>query len=147
MEHLHEFEISRRTIGFVPGRKCALLERWPTPRRPIKPRKPPTRWSRRLKRLNDESLTLASFKLDDSLPEGPTLPGAFGDMSPNLGKLMDRIDQAAKDDKIFGIMLHINDPQLGRGKVNELRQLSLGPAKPARRSTPTSMNRQGRVIC
>ena len=73
------------------------------------------------KAKSHQSLTLASFKLDDSLPEGPTLPGAFGDMSPNLGKLMDRIDQAAKDDKIFGIMLHINDPQLGRGKVNELR--------------------------
>jgi protease IV len=66
-------------------------------------------------------LTLASFMLDESYPEGPGQPGIFGEMSPNLGKIIERMDKAAADDKIFGIVIHINDAELGRGKVDELR--------------------------
>jgi len=66
-------------------------------------------------------LTLASFMLDESYPEGPGQPGIFGEMSPNLSKIIERIDKAAADDKVFGIVLHLDDAQLGLGKVNELR--------------------------
>ncbi|HZZ26473.1 MAG TPA: signal peptide peptidase SppA [Pirellulales bacterium] len=66
-------------------------------------------------------LTLASFMLDESYPEGPTQPGIFGEMQPNLGRLMERMNKAADDDKIYGIVIHINDADLGRGKVDELR--------------------------
>ena len=38
-----------------------------------------------------------------------------------MGKLIERIDQAANDDKLFGIVLRLNEPTLGRGKVDELR--------------------------
>jgi len=65
--------------------------------------------------------TLASLKLDESYPEGPGQPGIFGDLSPNLAKMIERIDKAAADDKVFGIMLHLDSAELGRGKVDELR--------------------------
>ena len=64
---------------------------------------------------------LAGFTLDESYPEGVAIPGALGDRMPNMGKLIERIDQAAGDDKLFGIVLRLNEPTLGRGKVDELR--------------------------
>jgi protease IV len=66
-------------------------------------------------------LTLASFMLDESYPEGPGQPGIFGELSPNLGKIIERINKAASDDKIFGIVIHLNDAELGLGEINELR--------------------------
>src|SRR5262249_9191521 len=57
----------------------------------------------------------------ESYPEGPGQPGIFGELSPNLSKIMERIDKAAADEKIYGIVLHIDDAQLGLGKVNEMR--------------------------
>ena len=66
-------------------------------------------------------LTLASFMLDESYPEGPGQPGIFGEMSPNLGKIIERMDKAAGDDKVFGIVIHLDDAELGLGKVDELR--------------------------
>ena len=50
-------------------------------------------------------------------------------MSPNLAKMIERIDKAAADDKIFGIMIHLNDAALGRGKVDELRSAILRARK------------------
>jgi len=65
--------------------------------------------------------TLATITLDESYPEGPGQPGVFGDLSPNLAKMIERIDKAAADDKLFGIVLHLEDASLGRGKIDELR--------------------------
>ncbi len=73
--------------------------------------------------------TLATFTLDESYPEGPGQPGIFGDLSPNLAKMIERIDKAAADDKVFGIMIHLEDAQLGRGKVDELRSAILRARK------------------
>lgn len=66
-------------------------------------------------------LSLASFMLDEAYPEGPGQPGIFGELSPNLSKLIERIDKATADDKLYGIVLHLDDAQIGLGKVNELR--------------------------
>ncbi|HEY2828441.1 MAG TPA: signal peptide peptidase SppA, partial [Pirellulales bacterium] len=66
-------------------------------------------------------LNLASFDLDESYPEGAGQPGIFGELSPNLAKLIERIDKAAADSKMYGIIIHLNDPQVGRGKLDELR--------------------------
>ncbi len=66
-------------------------------------------------------VTLASFDFDESYPEGPGQPGIFGDITPNLAKIMERLDKAAADDKIFGILIHLDESGLGRGKVDELR--------------------------
>ena len=40
--------------------------------------------------------TLASLKLDESYPEGPGQPGIFGDLSPNLAKMIERHRQGSR---------------------------------------------------
>jgi protease IV len=66
-------------------------------------------------------LTFASLTLNADYPEGPGQPGVFGEMAPNLSKIIERIDSAAGDEKLTGLMLHIDGLELGRGKVGELR--------------------------
>src|SRR4029077_2494989 len=66
-------------------------------------------------------VTLAGFNFDESYPEGPGQPGIFGELQPNLAKIIERLDKAAADDKISGILIHLEDSSLGRGKVDELR--------------------------
>ena len=65
--------------------------------------------------------TLALFALDSDLPEGPSAGGFLGDLAPGLHKIIERIDRAAKDDKIGGIVLRLQNPALGSAKVGELR--------------------------
>ena len=74
-------------------------------------------------------LSLASFKLNESFPEGPGQPGIFGELSPNLSKIVERIDKAAADSKIYGIVLSLDDVEMGRGKVDELRSAILRARK------------------
>jgi protease-4 len=50
-------------------------------------------------------------------------------LSPNLAKMIERIDKAAADDKVFGILIHLDDAALGRGKVDELRSAILRARK------------------
>lgn len=66
-------------------------------------------------------ISLAEIDIDESYPEGPGQPGVFGDLKPNLAKIIERIDKATADDKVAGIMLHLEDVELGRGKLAELR--------------------------
>ncbi len=54
-------------------------------------------------------------------PEGPTEAGPFGDMQPSLGKLIERLDEAKSDKDVRAVWLRIEDLELGRGKVNEVR--------------------------
>ena len=68
-----------------------------------------------------ETIRWAQIKVSGSLPEGPSLPGLFGDISETLNLLFARLDAAAKDDKIQGIILKIENPQLGSGGIHELR--------------------------
>jgi protease-4 len=65
--------------------------------------------------------TLALFALDSDLPEGPGQGGLLGDLAPSLHKVVERIDRAAKDDKIGGIVLRLQSPSLGSGTIGELR--------------------------
>ncbi len=81
-------------------------------------------------------LQLASFMLDEAYPEGPGQPGIFGELSPNLSKVIERIDKAAADDKLYGIVIHLDDASLGLGKINELRAAIARRARPARKCTP-----------
>ncbi len=67
------------------------------------------------------SARLAEIEIKGSLPEGPTQEGLFGEVSANLTKILDRLDAAAKDDKIKGVLLEIRDPDIGRAKINEIR--------------------------
>ena len=65
--------------------------------------------------------TVVRFSLDGEYPEGPGEPGMFGEMQPSLGKLIQRLDEAKADKDVKAVWLRIEDVELGRGKVNEVR--------------------------
>ena len=64
---------------------------------------------------------LAVLDIDSTFPEGPEQDGLFGEVSVNLTKILERMDQAKNDAKIAGVLLRIRDPQVGRGKLDEFR--------------------------
>src|SRR5580658_9796198 len=72
---------------------------------------------------NDAKLiaNLGVIELSGEYPEGASRDGLFGEMAPNLTRIIERLNGAAKDDKVSGIILEFRGPQLGRGKIAELR--------------------------
>ena len=66
--------------------------------------------------------TWAHIELKGSYAEGPAMMGLFGDVSESLAEAISRLDKAAKDDAITGVVLKIDGPSIGRGKLNEFRQ-------------------------
>ena len=69
-----------------------------------------------------EKLIAAHIELKGALREGPALPGLFGEVEETFASVLKRFDKAADDDDVDAIVLHINGPTLGWGKLNELRQ-------------------------
>ncbi len=67
------------------------------------------------------TVSWAEIKISGSLPEGPSLPGLFGEIGQTMNRLFERLDAAAKDNKIKGIVLKINNPSLASGGIHELR--------------------------
>ncbi|WP_425401042.1 signal peptide peptidase SppA [Aeoliella sp.] len=65
---------------------------------------------------------LAQLVLSSSLPEGPGGTGLFADIQVDLRSMLQRIERAAEDDDIHGLVLNIENPSLGRGTINELRE-------------------------
>ncbi|HEX4141907.1 MAG TPA: signal peptide peptidase SppA [Pirellulales bacterium] len=65
--------------------------------------------------------TLASVMLKEDYAEGTAPAGLFGELKPHLRDVIERLDKAAKDDKVSGVVLRIRSPELGLGKVDELR--------------------------
>src|SRR5262249_61248874 len=68
-----------------------------------------------------KKVTLASIAVKDDYPEGVASEGIFGEMKPHLHELVNRLDKAAKDDKISGVVLRLREPDIGLAKVAELR--------------------------
>jgi protease IV len=68
-----------------------------------------------------KKLTVAVIPLKEDYPEGPAPAGLFGELKPHLRDMIERLDKAAKDDKVAAVMLRIRSPELGRGKVDEIR--------------------------
>ena len=64
---------------------------------------------------------LAQFIVKDSLPESLGQSGPFGEMQLDLRELVSRIDRAADDSSIAGAVLDIRSPDVGRGRIYELR--------------------------
>ena len=64
----------------------------------------------------------AEFVLKGALPESPGGSGPFADISIDLRKQIARIDRAANDDTIGGMVLRLQQFGMGRGQVNELRK-------------------------
>ena len=63
----------------------------------------------------------AEFILSGTLPESPGGSGPFADINIDLRKQIARIDRAAEDDKIEGLVLRLRDFGIGRGGREELR--------------------------
>ena len=64
---------------------------------------------------------LAQFVLKDSVPESLGESGPFGSVRLDLRETISRIDKAADDHSIAGAVLDIRNPEIGRGKIYELR--------------------------
>jgi protease-4 len=69
---------------------------------------------------NSKKIRLAHIIIEGALPESPGEMSLFGDLGIDLRKTLARIEKAADDDDIAGIVLVINT-EIGRGKLNELR--------------------------
>ncbi len=68
-----------------------------------------------------EKVRLALLTLKDSMPETSNQAGPFGEAKLDLRETMKRFEKAAKDKNVAGLILDIQSPELGRGKVEELR--------------------------
>ncbi|MHC4875856.1 MAG: signal peptide peptidase SppA [Planctomycetota bacterium] len=63
----------------------------------------------------------AEITIKGSYPEGASMPGIFGAAVENLAGVLQRLDRAATDEELAGVLLVIDSPSLGWGKLNELR--------------------------
>jgi protease-4 len=66
--------------------------------------------------------TFAEIEIKGSYAEGPVLPGLFGELTENLETAIARLDKAAGDDKIDGVILKIHGPTIGWAKMNAFRK-------------------------
>lgn len=67
----------------------------------------------------------AHIILKGSYPEGPQMPGLFGDVTESLAQAVKRLEKAADDKSLSGVILHIKGTEVGWAKLNELRQAIL----------------------
>jgi len=69
-----------------------------------------------------EPLHFGHIEIKGAYPEGAEPISLFGNAVETLADAVGRLDKAAADEKLNGVILRINDPTLGWAKVNELRQ-------------------------
>jgi protease IV len=68
-----------------------------------------------------KKVRFALLTLKETLAESAGQMGPFGDVQLDLRELVNRLDKAADDKSIGGVVLNIQNPALGRGKIEELR--------------------------
>ncbi len=66
--------------------------------------------------------TWAHIEIKGGYPEGAQMPGLFGDVTEGLSDGIARLDKAAADDDLAGVLLRISGPSIGWAKLNEFRQ-------------------------
>ena len=64
---------------------------------------------------------IAHIGLRGSIPDGVGQGGLLADVSPHLHRIVERLDKAAKDARVKGVLLSIESPSLGRARAAELR--------------------------
>jgi len=64
---------------------------------------------------------IAHITLAGSIPEGIGQGGLLADVSPHLHRIIERLDKAATDSRVQGVVLSIESPGLGRARADELR--------------------------
>ena len=67
-------------------------------------------------------VTWAHIEIKVAYPEGARTPGLFGDITESLPEAIARLEKAADDEKLTGLVLEIKDPSLGWARLNDLRQ-------------------------
>lgn len=72
-------------------------------------------------RAKGDKVRLALFTLKDALQETSGQVSPFGETQLNLREIVNRLEKAAKDKSIAGVVLDIQNPAIGRGKIDELR--------------------------
>ncbi len=63
----------------------------------------------------------AEIRLKGTYPEGTQMPGLFGDLVESLSVCLDRLQQAGRDKSIKGVLLRINDLEIGWARLNEIQ--------------------------
>jgi protease-4 len=64
---------------------------------------------------------IAHVTLAGALPDGVGQGGLLADVAPHLHRMIERLDKAAGDDRVKGVLLSIESPDLGRARADELR--------------------------
>ncbi len=64
---------------------------------------------------------IAQVTLTGALPDGVGQGGLLADVSPHLHRIIERLDKAADDARVKGVVLAIESPGLGRARADELR--------------------------
>ena len=64
---------------------------------------------------------IAHVAIAGSLPDGVGQGGLLADVSPHLHRVVERIDKAAADSRVKGVLLTIESPGLGRARIDEVR--------------------------
>ena len=77
--------------------------------------------SERSPKSSGEAIRFAQIELKGAYPEGAEPLSLFGNPTETLSQIVARLDKAADDEKVSGVILRINDPTLGWAKVNELQ--------------------------
>jgi len=73
------------------------------------------------KQAKKKSPVIAQITLAGSIPDGVGQGGLLADVSPHLHRLVERLDKAATDSRVKGVVLTIESPTIGRGRAEELR--------------------------
>ncbi len=84
----------------------------------------------------------AEIRISGGYPESTQMQGLFGDLVEGLPVCMDRLQQAAKDKSIKGVILRINAVEIGWARLNEL-QTAIGEIRKAGKPVWATMNDGG----
>jgi len=67
------------------------------------------------------SVSWGHIEISGSYPEGALPPGLFGEIQEGLSDGLARLERAADDKDLRGVILRINGPSIGWAKLNEFR--------------------------
>lgn len=73
------------------------------------------------KLVKKKAAVIAHISLAGSMPDGVGQGGLLADVSPQLHRIIERLDKAASDTRVKGVVLSIESPAIGRGRAAELR--------------------------
>ena len=94
-----------------------------------------------------EKVRLAMLTLKDSLPETSEQAGPFGENKLDMREVMSRLEKAAKDKTVSGLILDIQKPDdRPRQGRRAARRDSAASARAARKCTPCSIRPSRRII-